>query len=118
MQRSSSLVSVLQRSRVARPSVQRPGTAALPSPLPHTTASKTADADMADVAVRNRILDEVNVGLCTFVGEAGTSIVNYGKPEDDLVLENADDKTAPDAAELGQWIKADFLDGGGGEMRA
>jgi hypothetical protein len=77
-------------------------------------ASKTADAYAVDVAVCGRILVEVDAGLRTFVGEAGTSIDNYDEPEEDLVLENADNETAPDAAEPDQWTEANFLSGGGG----
>ena len=114
-QPSSSPASALQRSRAAKPDVRCLGAVALPPLLPHITASKTADANAANVAVRNRIVTEVNVGMCTFVGEAGTLSDNYGEPEDDLVLENANNETAPDAADLGQWTKADCLSGGGGD---
>lgn len=90
-----------------RPTPGRGRPAAAP---PRATAAETADADAADVAVRDRILAEVDAGLRTFVGEAGTSIDDFGDPDEDLVLENADDATALDAAELGQWTEADFLD--------
>ena len=42
-------------------------------------------------------------------------IDDYGKLVDVLILENADDKTASDAAKLGQWTEPDFLSGGGGD---
>ena len=69
-----------------RPFVRCPGTAAPPPPLPRTRASETADADGADVVVvvvRNRIHAEVNAGLHTFVGEAGTSNNDFGVYEND-----------------------------------
>ena len=57
---------------------------------------------------------EVDAGLHTFVGVAGTSIDDDDEPEEDLVLENADNETAPDAAKPDQWTEANFLSGGGG----
>ena len=79
-----------------------------------TTTSETTNANTVNGATRNRNLAEVDAGLCTFVVEAGTSLNDYGKQEDDLVLENANDKTVLDAARPGQWVEAVFLSREGG----
>ena len=70
-----------------------------PPSLACTTASKTANINEADVAVRDRIFTEVDARLRTFVREAGTLVDNYDEQEDSLALENAGNETAPDAAE-------------------
>jgi len=58
--------------------------------------------------IRDRILAEVDAGLRRPTGP-GLDLDDFGEPDDDGFPEN-DDEDAIDAAELGQWTAADFLD--------
>lgn len=72
-------------------------------------SSTNTPSPETDAQIRDRILNEIDIGYRTFDTTDTQLLPAYGDPEDDALLtEEDDDPTAIDASTLGQWDASDF----------